>query len=121
MKDIDAKLRETLRDRFGDDALADDTGNSLIRDALAAFRGRSLVINIGTTLATIAFLVAGVWMTIEMFRTADVRRAVMLGTGILFCMLAVTALKIWFWMEMERNSILREIKRIELLIARTAR
>ena len=39
------------------------------------------------------------------------------GLGFGFCLLSVTALKLWFWMEIQRHSILREIKRVELQVA----
>jgi hypothetical protein len=32
----------------------------------------------------------------------------------------VAILKIWFWMEMHKNAVLREVKRLELQIARLA-
>ena len=39
------------------------------------------------------------------------------GLGFAFCLLSVTALKLWFWMEIQRHSILREIKGVELQVA----
>lgn len=39
------------------------------------------------------------------------------GLGFGFCLVSVTALKLWFWMEIHRHSILREIKRVELQVA----
>ncbi|MEE8169622.1 MAG: DUF6768 family protein [Phycisphaerae bacterium] len=35
-------------------------------------------------------------------------------------MSAVAMLKIWYWMEMQRIVVMREIKRVELQIARLA-
>jgi hypothetical protein len=33
-------------------------------------------------------------------------------------MLAVAMLKMWFWMEMQRIAVTREVKRVELLTAK---
>ena len=37
--------------------------------------------------------------------------------AIVAMVLSVTALKFWFWMEIHRHSLLREIKRVELQVA----
>ena len=42
------------------------------------------------------------------------------GGGFMFCMMAVSMLKLWFWMEMQTNSVLREVKRVELQVSRLA-
>ena len=34
----------------------------------------------------------------------------------LLLMLAVMFIKVWFWMEMQSNRIMRELKRVELLL-----
>jgi hypothetical protein len=36
--------------------------------------------------------------------------------GGLTLLLAVMFIKVWFWMEMQSNRILRELKRVELLL-----
>ena len=42
------------------------------------------------------------------------------SAGALLTMLAVAMLKMYFWMEMNRNATLREVKRLELQVARLA-
>ena len=37
--------------------------------------------------------------------------------GVVLCVIMVAMLKIWYWMELGKNSILREIKRVELQLA----
>ena len=40
------------------------------------------------------------------------------------CMLslgALAAMKIWYWMELQKNAITREIKRLEIHVARLAK
>jgi hypothetical protein len=43
------------------------------------------------------------------------------GAATAFCIGIVTTIKIWFWLEMARHSILREIKRLQLKVVRLAR
>ncbi|MBZ0171437.1 MAG: hypothetical protein K8E66_03575 [Phycisphaerales bacterium] len=42
------------------------------------------------------------------------------GLGFLMAMIAVSMMKTWYFMEMNRNCVLREVKRVELQIARLA-
>ncbi len=37
--------------------------------------------------------------------------------GFVFCMGAISMMKIWYWMEMQRIGVTREIKRLELQVA----
>jgi uncharacterized membrane protein YciS (DUF1049 family) len=39
----------------------------------------------------------------------------------LLCFGAVTAIKIWYWLKMNRLAITREVKRLELQVAQIAR
>ena len=42
------------------------------------------------------------------------------GIGLLLCTLVVTSGKNWYWMQMERVAMTREIKRVELLVVQLA-
>ncbi len=119
MKDLDDKLRAALRSQFGDDALDDDRQATLLEEVFAAFRSRGNLLNVATGIVGAVFTGLTVWLAVELFRATDVQHTVLLGTGVLFCSMVVFSLKVWFWMEMQRNSIIRELKRVELLIARS--
>ncbi len=42
------------------------------------------------------------------------------GAGLGLCTSGILAMKIWFWMEFQRNGLTREIKRLELQVAHLA-
>lgn len=42
------------------------------------------------------------------------------ATRFLFCMLVVGLMKVWFRQEMQRHAVTRELKRMELQVARLA-
>ena len=42
------------------------------------------------------------------------------GAAMLLCFGAVTAIKIWYWLEMNRLAITREVKRLELHVVQIA-
>jgi len=64
-----------------------------------------------------AFVAIGGYAGWRLMNTTDFRS--MLGWALLaiFVILSLVLVKIWFWLEMQRNALVREIKRLELQIA----
>jgi len=84
-----------------------------------SFRGRNRWITVYATVWIIAFLVGAIWCG---FRLADpetesVKEIVSWAAGLVGCVMVVGLLKIWFWLDMHRNALTREIKRLELAVA----
>lgn len=69
---------------------------------------------------TFAMFSGAVYCAWNAFDAADVRQTVLWSAGALVAMLAVAMLKMYFWMEMNKNVTLREVKRLELQVARLA-
>jgi hypothetical protein len=55
------------------------------------------------------------------FHADGTRTLIAWASGFLWSSLAVAMLKIWFWMEIQKNSVVREIKRLELQVANLSR
>jgi hypothetical protein len=55
------------------------------------------------------------------FQCRAVRETVLWSAGASHRHARVAMLKMYFWMEMNRNAVLREVKRLELQVARFAR
>lgn len=58
------------------------------------------------------------WTGYEFFTAADTGSRVFWGVLVLAAFHAVGSFKLWLFMEMNRNSVLREVKRVELELAR---
>ncbi len=86
----------------------------IIEMAMSNFRGRNLYVSIGTTIVSLAILTAMVWCAFRFFDATETRDMILYAVIFLFGSLAVSMLKLWFWLMMIRYSIVREIKRIEL-------
>jgi hypothetical protein len=69
---------------------------------------------------TLAFLVLGVLSAVAFFRAEEMRDLVTWAAACVICMSAVAMLKVWYWLELHRIVVMREIKRVELQIARLA-
>lgn len=120
MREIDRKLAEALR--IDEEALFDVNANerSIIEEVADTFRGRR---RWAVIMAWVfAALLAALMFTgaIMFFRTEVESEKLAWGLGCIFGMVGNGLLKTWFWLEMNRNSVLREIKRVELQIARLA-
>jgi len=114
MNDIDSKIKEALKGSDECDELFLD--RSIMMEAMTPFRGRRKWVNAIGLLYGILGLVLAIWAGFQFFQ-ADVVRDQILWGGLGFLGILFTSfLKVWFWMEMHTNRILREVKRVELLI-----
>jgi len=66
------------------------------------------------TILNLLFFYAG-W---KFFTAVDVNSKLLWGGGAWFLATMVAFMKVWFWMRMESNRVIRELKRLELQVAR---
>lgn len=100
--------------------LARFKAQSPIGEVFGTFTGPWGVMNVFAALITFAMFGAFVYCAWSAFTTTDLRETVMWSAGAVITMLAVAMLKMYFWMEMNKNVVLREVKRLELQVARAA-
>jgi uncharacterized protein DUF6768 len=53
----------------------------------------------------------------QFYNAIDLREMMLWGAGMGISMMAVGQLKTWHWMQMDKNALVREIKRLELQIS----
>lgn len=122
MNDIDAKIREALRQEDAELFAEFEEEPSIFEMTMAVFRGRNrwLTIFFGVVwmLAVMAILV----FAIVKFLDAETTRSQLAWSLVsVACMLGVVLIKTWGWLEIHRNYVTREIKRVELQIALLAK
>lgn len=118
MNTIDDDLRGALR---ADDATHRSAGDEgLIRQMSATFHGRMRMWVLLTWFATLFWTGVAVWAAIAFFRARDTRDWIMYAGIFVFSGVAIGMLKLWYFIEMNRNTHSREIKRVELQLARLA-
>ena len=66
------------------------------------------------------FFGLAVWGVYNMFQAEDLKIVILWGTLVGWASLAVGLIKVWFWMRMNHLNVLRELKRIELRLVKTA-
>jgi len=117
MSDIDREIEKALSAE--DRELArqfEELG--LIGQFTSVFKGPTAFISAAT-------MIAGVILTGLFFYTvwqfvviSDLNEKLLWGGGALFLAMGLGFIKVWFFIRMESNRVMREIKRVELQIAR---
>ena len=115
MKDIDKKITEALRQSYPEVDLADEP--SLAEELISAFRGRNQFTSAMAFCLILVSLGFAVWSAIQFFEAQVVREQLMWGGVCFFCLIFISFMKVWFWLEMHSNRVLREIKRLELILS----
>ena len=116
MTHIDDRIRSALEaeDRELFDQLDSDVG--LHELMFGAFRGKMRWMAALAMVYIFAFLGLGIYFGFKFYAAQEIKELMVWGGGTFACILFVMSLKLWFWMEMQKNAILREIKRVELQI-----
>ena len=120
MNELDKKIQEALRAE--DAELFKDFSEepSVFEMLVETCRGRHRWLNILGAFWTLVFLVLGIVAAVKFFSAEGTRDIVMWAAGCIVCVTAVSMLKIWYFLEINKNALTREIKRLELQIARLA-
>jgi hypothetical protein len=100
--------------------LAKFEAQSPLNEAIGTFSGKWGAMNIFAALITFALFGVFVYCAWSAFVSTDLRETMLWSAGALWAALAVAMLKMYFWMEMNKNVMLREMKRLELQVARLA-
>lgn len=117
---LDDRIREALR--ADDQRLFEEVGQeqSFFQQMIGMLRGRNRWLTALGYVYTFIFTIAAVYCGVRFFGAETERAMIAWAAGTLLFALFVAMLKMWFFLEMNRNSVIREVKRVELQIARLA-
>jgi hypothetical protein len=120
MNDLDQAIRQSLSAE--DSELFDRLGadQALHRQVLATFEGRLRWFNAagwigGVVLFSVASVLA--WRFWHAEELGDMLRW---GAASALAFAGIALIKLWFWMELQKNAIVREVKRLEVQVASLA-
>ncbi len=118
MDELDRKIAEALNaeDR---ELLARLGEQGLLSQMFGLYKGPIRWTTAYATLLTFVLVIAVAYCGWRLFGSAELSETVRWSTGVIVLMVMIGFLKMWFWLRMESNRVLREIKRLELQIART--
>jgi len=112
LRELDDKIREAMRSEadFGDPAGEE----GLFQMLFEVFQGRRRWWNFYGLILTFIFMGLAIWCAVRFVDAQEMKALIGWAAGFLVSVQSVGLIKIWFWMEMNKNSVLREVKRLEL-------
>ena len=81
------------------------------------FQGKMKWLTILTLIIQMIMFGAAVYCVYRFFTTSILEQMIQFGAGFFFFMMATGMLKLFHWMQMDKNAIIREIKRMELQVS----
>ena len=115
MNDLDVKIRQALQAATElPDAIPEP---SLTDEFLATFKGRHSFLNIS---GAIKMVVAGLifyFCVYQFFQQETTTGMLAYATAALICMATACTTMLWLWVQMNHNTTVREIKKLELQMA----
>jgi uncharacterized membrane protein YciS (DUF1049 family) len=121
MKDIDERIREALSNEDAELLEHFRGEQSVSRTVIDSFRSKNRwLVVLAFALGTVLFLLL-LAVAYQFFRAESTRAMIAWAAGFVSCAMAIAMIKIWYWMELNKNSLAREIKRLELQLANLSR
>jgi len=117
---IDELIKETLSKEEA--AFYDELEEqNLIGKIGEVYRGKlgwlAIIMNVVMVLMFMAFI----YCIVQFFNTENTNEIIKWASAGFLCMIAIGMLKLFVWMQMDKNDILRELKRLELQLATLSR
>ncbi len=117
MANIDDEIRAVLSaDEMAE--LESLTGEQGLFDVVGeSFRTKMRYWVVFLWIYSLASFAGAVWTVMRFYTATDTREMALWGGLSMLLFLSVALTKIWYWMELNKNTVVRELKRVELQIA----
>jgi hypothetical protein len=111
----DERIRQMIDDNY------DDSREDTIRSMLSEFYSRKMAATSAMIwVISVLFLAGAIYSAVSFFGTPETKYQIMYATIFIACFIGMGLMKIFAWQVLHKNSIKREIKRLELRIAELA-
>jgi hypothetical protein len=114
------KLDDLIREALAEDeahALDAFEDPSAVEMLTEVFRGRNRLFAVLGVVINLVLFVIGVGAALAFANAQDLRAMGLYGGTAALCFGTVLAIKVWYWLEMMRLALTREMKRVELQVA----
>jgi len=118
MMNLDDQIRNALSSQDAEMIGGPDDGLRIDQLVFSTFRSRNWLVT--GSIVVVSFIVMGlsIWCIVRFFDSQETKDLLTYGFGFLLGMFMISFMKVWFWLEMQRIAITREVKKVELLTAR---
>lgn len=113
---IDKLIKETLTEeeaKFYDNL---DEQN-VLQMIGGLFQGKNKWLLVMMNIVTVVFFGMFIYCLVQFFNVESTKELLKWGLGSIVFLLGVSMLKIFAWMQMDKNAIIRELKRLELQVS----
>ena len=116
MKDIDKRIIETMNDDEAElfNSMAEE---NLFSSWMGIYTGENKYIAILLSVFTAIFAIAAFYFGYLFFTTESQPELIRYGAAMFIFIMFTAFIKLWFWNQMDKRAILREIKRVEFQLA----
>ena len=114
--DIDKLIKEALGEEEASYYEQLEEEQTLMQEWMETYKGKKAWLSIYITFVMIALLVGSIYCLVMFFQVVETKELMIWGGGFFLGMISITALKVWAWMQMDRNAMIREVKRLEFQV-----
>ena len=116
-ENIDELIKQALSEEESEILERLGEEQSIFEQLLTNFQGKMKWISMYIAFMILVFFVISIFCLIKFLNAEDLRLMLLWGAAMGASFFTVGFLKMWHWMQMDKNTLLREIKRLELHIA----
>jgi len=120
MTEIDDAIRAAMSAEDADMLERYRSDQTLTAQVLGTLGGEFRWLNRGGWIAGFVLFGLGAACAWRFVRSDDLQAMILWGAGLALATVGLAMIKVWFWMELHHNRTMRELKRLELQIARLA-
>ncbi len=120
MNEMDDKIREAMKSEFAGATDGEERGQWIFEMITESFRGQRRWLTILVWMKMIFFFLLTAGALIMFFRLQTTRELIAAATCFIVGLIGMNGMFGLYWLELNRNSLARDIKRVELQIARLA-
>jgi hypothetical protein len=114
------QFNDNLQRALNETTADENSIRELLELAGQTFSGQAKWITIAGWVKTILFLIIAVIAAFQFFKADSTRAMLAWSTVFIACTTSMTAMVLFYWGQLNRNAVTREIKRLELTVARMA-
>ena len=118
MTNLDQAIRQALSAEDAEFLARFEREASLHEQVFATFGGRFGPFNVLGGIFGFALFGGFVYCAWQAWHAVETRDLLLWANGAVCAFVGLGMIKIWFWMELQKNQVLRELKRLELQVAR---
>ncbi|MFK8060103.1 MAG: DUF6768 family protein [Polaribacter sp.] len=115
INEIDKLIKETLTQeeaKFYDEL----EEQNIFKKILGIFKGKNAFISIIMNITNIVVFAVFIYSIIKALNVKNTNELILWVAATILCFITMSMIKIFSWMQMNRNDLFREMKRLEFLI-----